>query len=98
MKWPEILEYGGCALLAVTSIMMLIDGQYLLGGMMVVCAGILAWAAWRNRKKKIVPLDYPDEELPDLARVRQYHIDHPDVSLTQAVNAIKAIDKQKEAL
>ena len=82
MNLPKTLQYVGYAGTALLAVLCFINGQYVFA--IIMCL-VLVMSALSSR---ILPTKIPEGEIPDPAVIKQYRIDHPGVSLQDALIAL----------
>ena len=83
MDIGKTLQYSGYVLMAVSVLIAVVSGNFMLmltTILMAVCMLASSYFLFRG-----IPTEIPEGEIPDPAVIKQYRIDHPGASLQDAL-------------
>mgnify|MGYP000877494698 CR=1 FL=1 len=83
MDLGKTLQYSGYVLMAVSVLIAVVSGNFMLmltTILMAVCMLASSYFLFRG-----IPTEIPEGEIPDPAVIKQYRIDHPGASLQDAL-------------
>lgn len=86
MDIGKTLQYSGYVLMAVSVLIAVVSGNFMLmltTILMAVCMLASSYFLFRG-----IPTEIPEGEIPDPAVIKQYRIDHPGASLQDALIAL----------
>jgi len=86
MDIGKTLQYSGYVLMAVSVLIAVVSGNFMLmltTILMAVCMLASSYFLFRG-----IPTEIPEGEIPDPAVIKQYRIDHPGASLQDALTAL----------
>lgn len=86
MDLGKTLQYSGYVLMAVSVLIAVVSGNFMLmltTILMAVCMLASSYFLFRG-----IPTEIPEGEIPDPAVIKQYRIDHPGASLQDALTAL----------
>ena len=86
MDLGKTLQYSGYVLMAVSVLIAVVSGNFMLmltTILMAVCMVASSYFLFRG-----IPTKIPEGEIPDPAVIKQYRIDHPGTSIQDAMDAL----------